>query len=87
MFTDLSLLKANGPKFSYTSNNSVDYTHHFKVDSGASGNLLPLCLYRKIFPYVTQSELEWSTDRVQLLACNKKVIKQLGVCYLHDHNS
>ena len=88
VLTDLTMIKANGPMCSYTSNNSVEYTHHFKVDSGASGNLLPLCLYRKIFPNVTQVELERSIDhRVQLLAYNKKVIKQLGVCYLHVKNS
>ena len=88
MLTDLTLIKANGPKCRYTSDNSVEYTHHFKVDSGASGNLLPLCWNRKIFPNVTQAELERSIDhRVQLLAYNKKVIKQLGVCYLHVKNS
>ena len=88
VLTDLTLIKANGPKCSYASTNSVEYTHRFKVDSGASGNLLPLCLYRKIFPNVTQTELERSIDhRVQLLAYNKKVIKQLGVCYLHVKNS
>ena len=77
MLIDLTPIKANGPKCSYTSANSVEYTHHFKVDSGASGNLLPLYLYRKIFPNVTQTELERSIDhRVQLLAYNKKVIKQ-----------
>ena len=83
MLTDLTLIKANG-----LCTNSVEYTHHFKVESGASGNLLPLCLYRKIFPNVTQTELERSIDhRVQLLVHNKKVIKQLGVCYLHVKNS
>ena len=88
VLTDLTLIKANGPKCSYASTNSVEYTHCFKVDSGASGNLLPLCLYRKIFPNMTQTELERSIDhRVQLLAYNKKVIKQLGVCYLHVKNS
>ena len=66
----------------------MEYTHHFKVNSGASGNLLPLCLCRKIFPNVTQTELERSVDhRVQLLAYNKKVTKQLGLCYLHVKNS
>ena len=66
----------------------MEYTHCFKVDSGASGNLLPLCLYWKIFPNVTQSEMERSIGhRDQLLAYNKKVIKQLGVCYLHVKNS
>ena len=84
----MTLIKANGPKCSYASTYSVEYTHHFKVDSGVSGNLLPLCLYRKIFPNVTQTELERSIDhRVQLLVYNKKVIKQLGVCYLHVKNS
>ena len=88
MLTDLTLIKANGPKCSYASTNSVEYTHHFKVDSDASGNLLPLCLYRKIFPNVTQTELGRSIDhRVQLLTYNKKVIKQLGECYLHVKNS
>ena len=88
MLTDLTLIKANGPKCSYASKEPVEYTHHFKFDSGASGNLLPLCLCRKIFPNVTQTELERSLDhRVQLLACNKKLIKQLGVCYLHVKNS
>ena len=88
MLTDLTLIKANGPKCSSVSTNSVEHTHHFKVDSGASGNLLPLCLYRKFFPNVTQTELERSIDhRVQLLAYNKKVIKQLGVCYLHVKDS
>ena len=80
VLTDLTLIKANGPKCSYTSNSSVEYTHPFKVDSVASGNLLPICLYRNIFPNVTQSELEQSIDhRVQLLAYNKKVIKQVCV--------
>ena len=47
-----------------------------------------ICLYRKIFPNATQNELEQSFDhRVQLLPYNKKVIKQLGVCYLHVKNS
>ena len=88
VLTYLTLIKANGPKCSYASMNSVEYTHYFKADSGASGNLLPLCLYRKIFPNVTQCELERSIDhRVQLLAYNKKVIKELGVCYLHVKNS
>ena len=87
VLTNLTLIKANGPKCSYSSKNSVEYTHHFKVDSGASGNLLSLCLYRKIFPNVTQTELERSNDhRLQLLVYSKKVIKQLGVCYLHVKN-
>ena len=62
VLTDLTLIKANGPKCSYARKDSVEYTHHFKVNSGASGKLLPLCLYRKIFRNVTQTELERSMD-------------------------
>ena len=58
--------------------------HRFKLDSGASGNLLPLRLYRELFPDVTRQEMLRLIDhRVQLLAYNKKEICQYGVCYLH----
>ena len=60
VLTELTLVKANGSNCSYDSRfqKSREYIYHFKVDSGASGNLLPLCMYRKIFPNVTQAELE-----------------------------
>ena len=32
VLTDLTLTKANGPKCSYAGNNSVEYTHRFRVD-------------------------------------------------------
>ena len=61
---DLTLVKANGPNCSSDSQfqKSREYIYHFKVDSEASGNLLPLCVYREIFPSVTQAELEQSID-------------------------
>ena len=84
VLTDLTLVRASGPKCSSTSNYSVNFTHRFKVDNGAAGNLLPLSIYREIFPNITPTELARSIDHcVQLLAYNKKQIKQLGVCYLH----
>ena len=49
VLTDLTLIKANGPKCSYASTNSVEYTHHFKVDSGASGNLYLYACIGKYF--------------------------------------
>ena len=60
VLTDLTLVKANEPNCSYDSRFQYlgQYIYHFKVDSGASGNLLPLCMYRKIFPNVTQAGLE-----------------------------
>ena len=58
--------------------------HRFKLDSGACGNLLPLRLYKELFPHVTRQEMLRSIDhRVQLLSYNKKEICQYGVCYLH----
>ena len=48
----------------------------FKLDSGAGANLLPICVYRKLFP---NRKLHNTIDkRVQLLAANKTQIKQLG---------
>ena len=56
----------------------------FKLDSGICGNLLPLGLYKELFPHVTRQEMLRSIDhRVQLLSYNKKEICQYGVCYLH----
>ena len=54
------------------------------MDSGACGKLLPLKLYKELFPHVTRQDMLRSVDhRVQLLAYNKKEIHQYGVCYLH----
>ena len=58
--------------------------HRFKLDSGACGNLLPLRLYKELFPHVTRQEMLRSIDhRIQLLSYNRKEIYQYGVCYLH----
>ena len=58
--------------------------HRFKLDSGVCRNLLPLRLYKELFPHVTRQEMLRSIDhRVQLLAYNKKEICQHGMCYLH----
>ena len=58
--------------------------HRFKLDSGTCGNLLPLRLYKELFPHVTRQDMLKSIDlRVQLLAYNKKEICQYGVHYLH----
>ena len=54
------------------------------LDSGVCVNLLPLRLYKELFPHVTRQEMLRSIDhRVQLLAYNKKEIHQYGVYYLH----
>ena len=87
VLADLTLCRAQGPKDCHMTNfeNFQVLQHRFKLDSGACGNLLPLRLYKELFPHVTRrQEMLRSIDhRVQLLSYNKKEICQYGVCYLH----
>ena len=56
---------------------------HVKLDTGASGNLLPYDMFREIFPQVSVNDLCHSIDdNVFLEAYNKSSIKQLGTCCL-----
>ena len=58
-------------------------TKHFKIDSGACGNLIPLSLYLELFPNSCVNDLKPTIDhRVQLVVYNKNLIKQYGTCYL-----
>ena len=83
VLANLALCKAQGPKDCHMTN-FQGLQHRFKLDSGACGNLLPLKLYKELFPHVTTQEMLRSIDhRVQLLSYNKKEICQYGVCYLH----
>ena len=86
VLANLTLCKAQGPKDFHITNfeNFQGIQHRFKLDSGVCGNLLPLKLYKELFPHVTRQEILRSVDhRVQLLAYNKKEICQYGVCYFH----
>ena len=52
----------------------------FKIDSGACGNLIPLCMYRSLY---NKDPLASSVNNaVCLLDYNKQEIKQLGTCYV-----
>ena len=56
---------------------------HFKVDTGADGNLLPLGEFFKHFPNVNMTQLAKTIDTgTKLYACNNTEIKQVGVCEL-----
>ena len=58
-------------------------TVHVKLDTGASTNLLPYCIFREIFSQVSVKDLCHSIDNnVCLEAYNKSSIKQLGTCCL-----
>ena len=61
---------------------------HFKLDTGASSNLLPLRSYLELFPKRSVKDLSSTVDQnVQLLTANKSVIKQLGTVRLHVTHS
>ena len=86
VLANLTLCKAQGPKDCHMTNfeNFQGIQHRLKLDSGMCRNLLPLRLYKELFPHFTIQEMLRSIDhRVQLLAYNKKEIRQYGVCYLH----
>ena len=48
VLADLHVTKCNGPRDSLTMHAAC--TKHFKIDSGACGNLIPLSLYSDLFP-------------------------------------
>ena len=51
----------------------------FKLDSGTHGNLMPISMYKSLFPGLSHDVLRKSIDkRVTLVAYNKQEIKQIG---------
>ena len=86
VLADPTLCKAESAKDCHMTNfqNFQGLQHRFKLDSGVCGDLLPLRLYKELFPHITRQEMLRSIDhRVQLLSYNKKEIHQYAVCYLH----
>ena len=80
VLADLYVSRCNGPKDLHVMHVC---TKHFKIDSGACGNLIPLFLYLELFPNSCVNDLKPTIDhRVQLVAYNKNLIKQYGTCYL-----
>ena len=69
----------------HVSDSSNGKTFHFKVDTGACGNLLPYNLYRQIAGHKAYMNFLHSTidNSVNLAAYNNKKIKQLSTCTLH----
>ena len=55
----------------------------FKLDTEASGNLLTVLVYHKLFSDCNSKDLGKTIDKsVQLLTATKSSIKQLGIVYL-----
>ena len=81
VLANFQVAKYNGPQDSLHVHDVC--TKHFKIDSGACGNLIPLSLYLELFPESNVNDLKSSIDHhVQLVAYNKNLIKQYGTCYL-----
>ena len=79
VLADLNVSQCNGPRDSLVIYDVC--TKHFKIDSSACGNLIPLSLYLELFPNSCVNDLKSTIDhRVQLVACNKNLIKQCGPC-------
>ena len=56
---------------------------HFKVNTGADGNLLPLREFFKHFPNMNMTKLAKTIDSsIKLYAYSNTEIKQLGACEL-----
>ena len=75
MFDEVEQTKALGDLL-LSKKAGLRYTVRFKLDSGAGANLLPIGMYKKLFP---DRKLNGTADkRIQLIAANKTCIKQLG---------
>ena len=76
VLADLHVFQCNGPKDSLVMPDV--HTKHFKIESGACGNLIPLSLYLELFPNSCVNDLKLTIDhRVQLVVYNKNLTKQL----------
>ena len=53
---------------------------HFKIDSGACGNLMPLSMFKSLYNQLPSSTTV--NNAVCLLDYNKQEIKQLGTCHV-----
>ena len=62
-------------------NHSYWTKQHFKIDSGACGNLMPLNMYKSLYSSIPSAPTVNSA--VCLLDYNKKEIKQLGTCVVN----
>ena len=64
-----------------TSANKSSIIVPYKVDTGSDGNIIPLHIYKKLFPRVANEQLMAAkTINEQLTTYNRTTITQLGMC-------
>ena len=61
----------------------------YKVDTGSKGIIMPLHIYKKLFPEITNEQLVAAKNKYILLKMyNKTTITQLGTCTVEvEHNN
>ena len=61
----------------------------YKIDTGRDGNIMPLHMYKKLFPNITNEQLvETKNKNVLLKTYNKTTITQLGTCtVIEEHKN
>ena len=53
----------------------------YKIDTGNDGNIMPWDIFKKLFPEVTNVQLEETINKhIMLKTYNKTTITQLGTC-------
>ena len=55
-------------------------TIQYKIDIGSDSNIMPWCIFKKLFPKVTEAELAKTINNHIKLKCITTVIAQLGMC-------
>ena len=72
-----------------SSSNQVSIIVPYKVDTFSAGKIIPLHLYKILFPRATKEQLAATTNKnIQLKTYNRTIITQLGVCEVKiEHNN
>ena len=52
----------------------------YKTDTGSDGNLMPIKMFRMVFPYTNITDLNKSMDKNSIIHLSNSYIPQMGVC-------
>ena len=88
MLDEISMLHCTLTDLHLGNKARVSFKIRFKVDTGASGNLLPISIYHELFPNHTMKDLGMTIDpNVEVLTAPNSSIKQLGTVCLQVYYS
>ena len=52
----------------------------YKIDTGSNGNIMPMHIFKNLFPGLTNEQLAANINKFILLKMYNKIIMQLGMC-------